>query len=179
MKKIFIIMILSVLATLSLYAVHDNTGATGKTGTGSFGATIINPIGGGIIGGTADHELGEFVVSTTKYTTALGYDLGDKFMTFSITGDANNHFFFRITQYLGTSTSNAQIELKWYAGNSAPEPEITDMTGDIYISDGYLSADTGGGIGEFNIVVEVISVKANFPGAMTFEQKAEWQYNSF
>jgi len=168
---------LSLSATFSFSQanVNDNTGATGKTGTGSFGATILTPL---TIEDAGTVILGEFVKSTTPYTPDDALFEGTT-LDFYITGEPNHEFFYQIVpDFDGTTGGIATIELSTlnpstggmgggFSSGSDPLTATTDFTDYLDESGSYL------------ITLEVSSLTAIESGTDDFVQTVYVSYTSF
>ncbi len=173
MKNILVALFAFVaISAMSFATVVDNTGtaADGKhSGTGTFRCTVITPLSVVVTpaeqtsGDGYNVDLGVFVVSGTHY------DLENKVITFTIGGEKDYSFFYKIEQNtVGTIGGKATLTLDWKLGTAAAT-----------VGGATATTATLNGSGAAVITVEATEVLANASGADTYPQTVTVAYNTF
>ena len=172
-SSLFLIVILSV--TMAYAAdVNDNTGTNGKSGTGTFGASVIQPLA---VETTAEGGfLGEFVKSATPYSN-MDFFIENASIMFNITGEPGHTFYYTITEDLdGTIPGIASITIDWFAGQVSEDFAGADL---ITVNSGAKVLSTLGTDG-YTIEGMVTSVTAptnSTGGSAEFVQTLTVSYN--
>lgn len=148
MKNLLSILVVLALATTFSFAqVNDNL-TTGKTGTGSFTATVLTPL---TINSPTPINLGEFVASTSAYTIGQVID-------FTITGDGGHAFVFTAT----ATPSNTNVS---YTGSWNNTTGAATLSGTPYTP------------GSYTLTYTLASILANTPGTSSLDLNVVVAYN--
>ncbi len=121
-----ILTLLLISTAMSFSQVNDNTGATGKTGNGSFEAKILMQL---TISNAGTTNLGEFVISNTPYNTDNGDIFESVYLDFSIVGEPGYQFSIGVVSEL--SNSIADIKIRTFSDVSlsgTPAPGQINLT---------------------------------------------------
>lgn len=178
MKKLYIITLLVIFFSISAFAVpplvNDNTGSDGKSGTGSFGATILTPLSIECL--TTLVFLGEFVQAPTMpYNTDNSAVFENTLMDFTITGEPGHTFGITFTP----SLSNPIADIKIRTNLILPSGDLDPISGLFIIPPGAFSYNDvlDPDFGTFLFTLECYEVTAKSPGEGIFEQEVTVSYN--